>query len=187
MGLRPTAGPHHTDEKKGPELYARISQETFDEAVQENIDTFDMEPAEALADAISQFDSQGINLSNIMKRVPGTDAADDPAAMVALRELKAALEAAAEADDAEEETLEMEYGGGKMKIMFMKVSPDSAVKFAEQAAALRSAVIKDKEQLALVTLNGAVDALVSSALATLEAPSALPPILEALTAVLLDP
>ena len=97
MGLRPVAGAYHKDEKKGPELHARVSQETFDEAVQENIDTFDMEPEEALADAVSQFESQGINLSNIVKRVPGADAADDPPAVVALRELKNALEAAAEA------------------------------------------------------------------------------------------
>ena len=48
MGLRPVAGAYHKDEKKGPELHARVSQETFDEAVQENIDTFDMEPEEAL-------------------------------------------------------------------------------------------------------------------------------------------
>ena len=187
MGLRPVAGAYHKDEKKGPELHARVSQETFDEAVQENIDTFDMEPEEALADAVSQFESQGINLSNIVKRVPGADAADDPAAVVALRELKNALEAAADADDAEEETLELAYGGGMMKMSFMKVDAETAIKLAEQASALRGACQKDKEQLALVTLNGAVDALVSSALAVLTTAAALPPILEALAVLLLDP
>lgn len=187
MGLRPTAGPHHQDEKKGPGLHARISQDTFDSAVQENIDEFDMEPEEALTDAISQFESQGVNLSNVVKRVPGADAADDPAAVVALRELKAALEAAADSDAAEEETLELDYAGGIMKVHFMRVDADSAVAFAEQAANLRTACQKDKEQLALVTLNGAVDALVSSALAVINTAAALPPILEALAIVLLDP
>ena len=77
MGLRPVAGAYHKDEKKGPDLHARISQETFDQAVQENIDEFDMEPEEALADAISQFETQGVNLSNVVKRVPGAAPEND--------------------------------------------------------------------------------------------------------------
>jgi armadillo repeat-containing protein 6 len=44
-----------------------ISQETFDEVVKENIEDFEMTPEEALKDAIEQFHSQGINLSNIIK------------------------------------------------------------------------------------------------------------------------
>ena len=43
----------------------RISQETFDSVVEENVNDFEMMPAEALADAIKQFQSQGVNLSNI--------------------------------------------------------------------------------------------------------------------------
>jgi hypothetical protein len=187
MGLRPVAGAYHKDEKQLAELHARISQETFDEAVQENVETFDMSPEEALADAISQFETQGINLSNIVKRVPGAEASDDPAAVIALRDIKATLEAAQEAEEAEEETLEINYGGGIMKMMFMKLSADDAVKVAEQAAALRTACQKNKEELALVTLNGAADSLVSAALAVLQVPSALAPILEALAVVLLDP
>jgi len=187
MGLRPAAGAYHKDDKQVADLHARISQETFDSAVQENIDEFDMEPEEALADACSQFESQGVNLSNIIKRVPGSDAADDPEAVVALRELKAALEAAAEAEDAEEEVLELEYAGGRMKVMFMKIDAAGAVKLAEQAAALRSACQKHKEQLQMVMMTGAVDALVSSALAVLNTASALPPILEALAVVVMDP
>jgi len=187
MGLRPTAGAYHKDEKQEAALHARVSQETFDAAVQENIDEFDMEPEEALADAIQQFETQGVNLSNVVKRVPGATGADDPAAVVALRGIKEALEAAADADDAEEETLELEYAGGRMKVTFMKLAPDQAVALAEQAGALRTACQKDKEQLAFVTLNGAVDALVSSALAVLNTAAALPPILEALAVVLLDP
>ncbi|XP_072012317.1 armadillo repeat-containing protein 6 [Engystomops pustulosus] len=46
-----------------------ISQETFDGVVQENIAEFDMEPEEALNEAIQQFESQGVDLTNIIKAV----------------------------------------------------------------------------------------------------------------------
>ncbi|XP_006821593.1 armadillo repeat-containing protein 6-like [Saccoglossus kowalevskii] len=45
----------------------RITQETFDNAVKENIEDFEMEPEEALEDAVKQFETQGIDLSNIIK------------------------------------------------------------------------------------------------------------------------
>lgn len=37
----------------------RITQETFDAAVRENMEEFDMEPDEALGEAVEQFESQG--------------------------------------------------------------------------------------------------------------------------------
>ena len=43
----------------------RISQQTFDDAVQENVNEFDQTVDEALADAIKQFKDQGIILDNI--------------------------------------------------------------------------------------------------------------------------
>ena len=43
----------------------RISQETFDEVVQENIKDFAMDPDEAVADAIAQFKTQRVDLGNI--------------------------------------------------------------------------------------------------------------------------
>ena len=43
----------------------KISQETFDDVVKENIEEFDMDAAEALQDAIKQFLKQGVTLSNI--------------------------------------------------------------------------------------------------------------------------
>ena len=82
--------------------------------------------------------------------------------------------------------LELEYGGGKMRMSFMRIDADG-VALAEQAAALRGACQKEKEQLALVTLNGAVDALVSAAPRGPPTASALPPILEALAVILHDP
>ncbi|XP_073705397.1 armadillo repeat-containing protein 6 isoform X1 [Garra rufa] len=48
----------------------RITQETFDEVVRENIEEFDMDESEALKEAIEQFESQGVDLSNIVKAVP---------------------------------------------------------------------------------------------------------------------
>ena len=43
----------------------RISQETFDSVVGENVTDFEMTPEEALADAIKQFKSQGVDLNNV--------------------------------------------------------------------------------------------------------------------------
>ncbi|XP_052405492.1 armadillo repeat-containing protein 6 isoform X4 [Carassius gibelio] len=48
----------------------RITQETFDAVVRENIEEFDMKESEALKEAIEQFESQGVDLSNIVKAVP---------------------------------------------------------------------------------------------------------------------
>lgn len=50
-----------------------ITQETFDSVVQENVDDFEMEPEEAVSDAVEQFTSQGIKLNMIMKCAPGPD------------------------------------------------------------------------------------------------------------------
>lgn len=46
-----------------------IAQETFDDAVQENIAEFEMDPEEAVREAVQQFESQGVDLSNIIKAV----------------------------------------------------------------------------------------------------------------------
>ncbi|EDW08781.1 armadillo repeat-containing protein 6 homolog [Drosophila mojavensis] len=44
-----------------------ISQETFDDVVQENVVEFAMSPSEAKEETIKQFEAQGINLVNIIK------------------------------------------------------------------------------------------------------------------------
>eukprot|EP00039_Didymoeca_costata_P026525 m.16065 g.16065 ORF g.16065 m.16065 type:complete len:492 (+) comp5578_c0_seq1:93-1568(+) len=51
----------------------QITQTSFDEVVKENMEEFEMEGEEALEDAIKQFESQGVDLSNIIKRVPGEE------------------------------------------------------------------------------------------------------------------
>ncbi|KAL4111223.1 hypothetical protein PRIC1_002904 [Phytophthora ramorum] len=48
-------------------MKTQISQETFDECVAENVEDFDMSLAEAVVDAVQQFESQGVDLSNIIK------------------------------------------------------------------------------------------------------------------------
>lgn len=43
----------------------KITQETFDEAVVQNIEDFDMSTNDAVNDAIQQFETMGIILHNI--------------------------------------------------------------------------------------------------------------------------
>jgi len=180
MGLRPGFS-KEADKKQEAQIYARITQESFDAVVQENIDEFDMAPDEALEDAVAQFTSQGVNLSNIVQRVPGGDPADDPQVIVLCRKLEELLSDSAE----DEETLEINYGGGIMKIVFRVVSAEVAVEFAETAAALRTEC-SDKEKANLAGHRGAVDSLVSVALSLIRSPSALAPVLECLACVLHD-
>ncbi|XP_036096993.1 armadillo repeat-containing protein 6 isoform X1 [Molossus molossus] len=52
----------------------RITQETFDAAVHENIKEFEMGPEEAVKEAVEQFESQGVELSNIIKMAPKVSA-----------------------------------------------------------------------------------------------------------------
>ncbi|XP_037673926.1 armadillo repeat-containing protein 6 [Choloepus didactylus] len=58
----------------------RITQETFDAAVRENIREFEMGPEDAVAEAVEQFESQGVDLSNIVKTAPkvATDGSQEP-------------------------------------------------------------------------------------------------------------
>ena len=63
----------------GPEIdpskLKRISQATFDEVVQENVEEFEMDEDEALEDAVAQFQGQGVDLSNIVTTLAGRAAA----------------------------------------------------------------------------------------------------------------
>lgn len=55
----------------------QISQQTFDDAVRENVEEFGMALAEAVRDAVQQFEAQGVDLSNILKLGGGVDGGDD--------------------------------------------------------------------------------------------------------------
>ncbi|KAF7661899.1 hypothetical protein LDENG_00251130 [Lucifuga dentata] len=54
----------------------RITQETFDAAVRESMEEFEMDADEALRDAMEQFESQGVDLSCIVKAVPAKSTDD---------------------------------------------------------------------------------------------------------------
>ena len=99
------------------------------QVVQENMDEFDMEVEEAIADAVSQFESQGINLSNILKRPPGGDPEDDP---VVVREVRNLTELLDEAE--EEETMEIPWADGKMRATFRRCDAETAPKLSLSAA-----------------------------------------------------
>jgi armadillo repeat-containing protein 6 len=45
--------------------FKRIQQGTFDDVVKENVEDFEMSLKEALKDAISQFETQGVDLTSI--------------------------------------------------------------------------------------------------------------------------
>ena len=68
----------------------RISQETFDSVVKENIDDFGMDPEEAVADAVQQFISQGVDLSCIVK---SAGPASESPVIKAIEALSSAIEA----------------------------------------------------------------------------------------------
>ena len=82
-----------------------ISQKTFDDVVAENIEDFEMEPEEAAKDAVEQFESQGVDLSNIVKTSGGANSGPVPdiltrlesssdvaSAVSAMQDLKKAVE-----------------------------------------------------------------------------------------------
>lgn len=55
-------------DKRGLTLMKQISQETFDEAVKENMDEFGLSREEAIKDALEQFESQGVNTDGLKKK-----------------------------------------------------------------------------------------------------------------------
>ena len=71
----------------------RISQETFDECVQGNIDDFEMEPDEAVEEAVKEFELQGVDLSQIHKSYAGPEGRGEHPAANATRDFVAAVEA----------------------------------------------------------------------------------------------
>ncbi|XP_033749978.1 armadillo repeat-containing protein 6-like [Pecten maximus] len=72
-----------------------IAQQTFDDVVRENMEEFGMDADEAIDDAVQQFESQGVNLSNIVqdsRLFSGQgDAAEHPV-VSAIKNLKISLD-----------------------------------------------------------------------------------------------
>lgn len=212
MGLQPppTVGVASNDKKVSHQASARISQQTFDEAVRENMAELDMEEDEAVQDAISQFEAQGIDLSNILKQAQTAERDAHPV----LRGLAALADATRAGTDT---TRELTFGEGSsqstMRLMFKSISlspggsgqplaqlpedeantgagagagAEGAIDGLAQALdALGSACGADGEDgvrnCALLGSNDGVDALSSACLALLARPE-LPSALRALTA-----
>ncbi|XP_051174994.1 armadillo repeat-containing protein 6 homolog [Leptopilina boulardi] len=65
-----------------------ISQQTYDDVVQENINEFEMSPEEAITEAIKEFEAQGVDLSNIIKDLAIND---DSVILSCLEKLSACL------------------------------------------------------------------------------------------------
>lgn len=80
----------------------RITQETFDAVVKENIEEFDMDADEAMREAVEQFESQGVDLSCIVKSIPTAGSNDKQEEQN--HEVLQALESLQKAKDSSEPT-----------------------------------------------------------------------------------
>ncbi|KAL4433644.1 hypothetical protein ABPG75_000085 [Micractinium tetrahymenae] len=138
----------------------RITQETFDAAVRENIEDFDMEPEEALKSAVEEFMAQGVNLSNIIQTASGGDISQHPAAK-AVQELEDSLAAGDAAGMAA-----------------------AAAAVAAAADGARVSSDKSTEVLAVLHRAGAAGALARAAAACSGEPSALAGVLRAAAGLL---
>jgi len=74
-----------------------ITQEAFDAAIAENVDTFDMSPEEALEEAIAGLRLQGVDLSNVRLTLPDVGGRQELRAVVATQALLAAVGAGSDA------------------------------------------------------------------------------------------
>jgi len=204
-------GIHSGDKKVIPKGAARISQDTFDEAVRENMDDLEMDEEEAVADAIAQFEAQGIDLSSVLKAAPSAERDAHPI----VRGLAVIASATAAGV---EQVRELEYGAGAakstMKLKFHAfvfggeaggeaggaadgaadddVVPDPPTEAAvvDALRAVREACEQPGEDgtsaRALLGARDGVDLLSSAALSLLPTPSALPHALLALAAAVAD-
>ena len=96
---------------KGPPR--RISQETFDEAVQQNIDDFDLDPDEAVADAVKEFELQNVDLSEIDKSYAGPEGRGEHPVVASTKMFVEAVEAASR-DPGSDEKRTHAYAAGNM-------------------------------------------------------------------------
>ena len=94
-------------------MLRRITQETFDECVQGNIDDFEMEPDEAVEEAVKEFELQGVDISQIDKSYAGPDGRGEHPAASAAKEHAAAVETnAANVEDTAKKLRECISGEG---------------------------------------------------------------------------
>lgn len=68
-----------------------ISQETFDDAVRENVVEFEMSVPEAKDETVKQFEAQGINLANIIKDLTINEETGKPVLNETIDKLKTSI------------------------------------------------------------------------------------------------
>ena len=112
---------------------------------------------------------QGVNLSNIVKRVPGASPESDPEAVKLSRTL---AEQMAELDD--EATEEIMFGGGMMRLTFLAAAAEPAAAIGATAAALKKEVQRDEQATTLAGATNAIDTLTSASLALLRVEDTAP-------------
>ncbi|KAH8401643.1 hypothetical protein KR009_006946 [Drosophila setifemur] len=110
-----------------------ISQDTFDDVVQENVVEFSMTPSEAKEETIKQFEAQGINLANIIKDLAINPQSGKPVINETVDQIK-------------------EYIGQKA---------EDNTQLLEQLALLESECSKSLAHRVLAGKNGAHDALIT--------------------------
>nr|XP_020740170.1 armadillo repeat-containing protein 6 isoform X3 [Odocoileus virginianus texanus] len=118
----------------------RITQETFDAAVRENIQEFEMEPEEAVREAVEQFESQGVDLSNIVKMAPkvSADGPQDP-----IHDILQALNALSALTDGQPDLLDTQ--GLQLLVATLAHNADSAHVTCSGIRCVRHACLKHEE------------------------------------------
>ena len=134
----------------------RISQETFDSVVQENIDEFGMSKEEALEDAKTQFRSQGVSLVNIdttggigREELMGAitvikDVTSDKAAKVL--SLKTLLALCSESCEHSSRNLSLVCSNGAMYSMLTLLDPENPLELLSAALGTLTLVCKRSGQ-----------------------------------------
>ncbi|BDA43881.1 Armadillo repeat-containing protein 6 [Coccomyxa sp. Obi] len=116
-----------------------VTQDSFDAAVQENINEFDMTPDEAVKSAVEEFEMQGADLSGIIRSTAGGNIDSHPVAL-AVQRLAAAVQAATSAAGAADE-IEAEAGACQELLQVLqsatKEARAEAVPVAIKAGAVR--------------------------------------------------
>ncbi|KAK9915509.1 hypothetical protein WJX75_000068 [Coccomyxa subellipsoidea] len=117
----------------------RVTQESFDEAVQENIAEFDMTPDEAVKSAVEEFEMQGADLAGIIRTAEGGNIDSHPAALAAHR-LAAVVGAVCDAESSEQINAEAEACQQLLQVLRSanKEARAEAVTVAVKAGAVRA-------------------------------------------------
>lgn len=139
----------------------RVSQETFDEVVRENMEEFDMDAAEAVSDAAEQFKLEGVDLSNIEQRAPNADGSTEAPAhplLVAFTQFRDSVIprlAPEEEDEGDEEGEEEEQKG-----IASATNKEALAEASETLEKMAAVLAEDEASRAMASTNGVVTLIV---------------------------